>query len=367
MLFQRKSKHAKPAGGLIPGRNLGVKEAVALSVAAAFVVVVALGSSARNTLLQESAVKRASDRFEQQMHNSYAEPESVRLAHEAAASIPEPMPAKAKPAKNRDEAMGVLRPLVSSNSDMTYDSFGRIVEIVDPGPVTRQFVYSGDRLCEERDGSGAVTKQFFDWGEVINGMKYFYTRNHEGSITEMTDSSGNIVAQYQYDPFGSVTRIAGAGPDSDFLYAGYLYHLPSGLYITAHRLYNPKLGRWLNRDPNDDLTFDKMPQSPDSSGPNSIMPVNPVASAFAPMMQNARDPMLHAQLARLIPQVPGTRMPSGNAYEYANNNPVNFTDPSGLSVCPLSPDFCRRYCTYKCRGSTDPWCYEKCYAACTAI
>ncbi len=37
--------------------------------------------------------------------------------------------------------------------------------------------------------------------------------------------------------------------DSDFTYAGYYNHLPSGLYATLNRFYDPDLGRWISRDP----------------------------------------------------------------------------------------------------------------------
>ena len=36
---------------------------------------------------------------------------------------------------------------------------------------------------------------------------------------------------------------------SDFQYAGYYYHAPSGLSLTRARAYNSNSGRWINRDP----------------------------------------------------------------------------------------------------------------------
>ena len=35
----------------------------------------------------------------------------------------------------------------------------------------------------------------------------------------------------------------------DFRYAGMFYHQASGLYLTQYRAYDPRTGRWLNRDP----------------------------------------------------------------------------------------------------------------------
>ena len=182
---------------------------------------------------------------------------SKDLRHEVAFKTPveedldqaEPMPRDARPAKTREEAKKIIAQGSGSNSQFIYDPYGRLAKIVDPGNTVRQFVWSDDLLCEERDASGNVTKQFFGWGEIINGTKYIYTRDHLGSVREMTDSGGNVIAEYSYDPYGNVTKLQGSGPDSDFLYAGYFYHKPSGLYITAHRVYSPKLGRWISRDP----------------------------------------------------------------------------------------------------------------------
>ncbi len=45
-----------------------------------------------------------------------------------------------------------------------------------------------------------------------------------------------------------VTKIQGS-QNSDFQYAGYYYHAPSGLNLTLNRAYNSSLGRWISRDP----------------------------------------------------------------------------------------------------------------------
>lgn len=101
---------------------------------------------------------------------------------------------------------------------------------------------------EERDASNAVTKRFYAQGEQIEGTSYYYTRDHLGSIREMTDGSGSIHARYGYDPYGRLTKISG-DLDSDFTYAGYYNHSPSRLYATLYRLYDPDLDRWISRDP----------------------------------------------------------------------------------------------------------------------
>ena len=79
-------------------------------------------------------------------------------------------------------------------------------------------------------------------------MSYYYTRDHLGSVREMCNSSGAIVARYSYDPYGRATLVSGTNL-STFQYAGYYTHQPSGLNLTRYRAYDPNTGHWLSRDP----------------------------------------------------------------------------------------------------------------------
>src|SRR6202021_2317075 len=97
----------------------------------------------------------------------------------------------------------------------------------------KQFVWAGDR-CEARNAGGSVTAQYFGLGETISGTSYYWTQDFPGSKREMTNSSGTIEAQYLYDPFGQVTKIAETVP-CDFGYAGYYLHAPSKLGMATYR------------------------------------------------------------------------------------------------------------------------------------
>jgi RHS repeat-associated protein len=135
---------------------------------------------------------------------------------------------------------------------MTYDSFDRCVKIVETsaGSVTstKQFVWYGNSRCEERDATGALTRQFFPRGEKVGATAYFLTKDHLGSVREMTDSSAVIQAQYAYSPWGEVTVLVNTAP-ADFGFARMYAHSRSGLNLTKYRAYNAGLGRWLSRDP----------------------------------------------------------------------------------------------------------------------
>jgi RHS repeat-associated protein len=103
-------------------------------------------------------------------------------------------------------------------------------------------------MCEARNAAGAITAQYFLYGQSIGASNYYYAKDHLGSIRELSDSSGNVQAEYGYDPFGQTNMIQGSLA-SDFRYAGYYFHVPSGLNTTLHRAYKARVGRWISRDP----------------------------------------------------------------------------------------------------------------------
>ena len=141
----------------------------------------------------------------------------------------------------------------TNQSLFTYDGLGRRVQDVEKhsgvAVNTNLYVWCGTELCEERNNKGAtVTKRFFGEGEQISGVNYFFTRDHLGSVREMTDVFGAIQVRYDYDPYGRRTKIFGS-LDADFGYARMYYHAASGLNLTLYRAYDSDLGRWNSRDP----------------------------------------------------------------------------------------------------------------------
>ncbi len=147
----------------------------------------------------------------------------------------------------------------TKRSEFTYDGLSRRIKIVEKTgstvTSTKQFVWIGSRIAQERDATSTNTRRYFRDGER-RGLgqlmqSYYYTRDHLGSIREMTNSAGAVQARYEYDPYGKRTKLTGFGPtlDMDFGYTGHYHHAPSGWNFTLYRAYNPSLGRWLSRDP----------------------------------------------------------------------------------------------------------------------
>jgi RHS repeat-associated protein len=133
--------------------------------------------------------------------------------------------------------------------EFIYDGWSRRVAEKLNGNIIRRWIWDEAELAEERDASGAtVTKRFFPQGEQINGVNYYFTTDHLGSVREMTDSSGTIRARYDYDPYGRRTKVSG-DLDADFGFTGHYYHAASGLHLSTYRAYDAGAGRWLSRDP----------------------------------------------------------------------------------------------------------------------
>lgn len=98
-----------------------------------------------------------------------------------------------------------------------------------------------------------------------------------GSVAGLFNSSGTVVANYTYDPYGSTTASGPQAGVNPFRFKGG-YQDPTGFYKFGTRFYNPTNATWTQQD------------------------------AIAGTVQN----------------------PSAvNRYPYAGDNPVNFVDPTG--------------------------------------
>jgi len=138
------------------------------------------------------------------------------------------------------------------SSQFTYDGMGRRVGIteLDNGVATNQknLFWEGLSVAQESDAVTGETRNYPGGGEVINGTGYYGTGDHLGSTRELTDASGVVHAEYDYDPYGVATKLQG-DVDATHQYAGYYRHAASGYSLTPFRAYNPALGSWLSRDP----------------------------------------------------------------------------------------------------------------------
>ncbi len=138
-------------------------------------------------------------------------------------------------------------------STFAYDGLNHRVQIAEYNSShsftsTKNYLWIGQEIAEERDTNNNVTKRFFPQGEQQAGTNYYYSRDHLGSVRELLNSSGTIVARYSYDPYGRIALLSGSNLATKH-YAGYYAHQTSGLYLTKYRVYDCSTGRWSSEDP----------------------------------------------------------------------------------------------------------------------
>lgn len=140
-------------------------------------------------------------------------------------------------------------------TEFTYDAFFRRVKILEKnnGSTTsdKRLIWCGTQICEERNSGNTTAKWYYPEGFVENTTpsvtKYYYGKDHLGSIRELMNSSGTVVGRHDYDPYGS--RTFSGTVQADFGYTGHYVHSRSGLVLTLYRAYAPEQGRWISRDP----------------------------------------------------------------------------------------------------------------------
>jgi len=151
----------------------------------------------------------------------------------------------------------LLTASVGHSATLTYDPLGRLFQIVS-GSKTTQFLYDGDELVAEYDGSsGALQRRYVHgsqdddpliWYEgtaVSSAARRSLQANYQGSIESVADSTGDAITINRYDEYG-VPATTNLGR---FQYTGQAWLAELGVYYYKARIYDPRLGRFLQTDP----------------------------------------------------------------------------------------------------------------------
>jgi len=186
----------------------------------------------------------------------------------------------------------------SLSASYTYDPFGRRLSKTVNG-VTTRYLYDGDQLLVETDATGTQTASWV-YGPGIDeplrmvrgAITTYYHQDGLGSVVLLTAPNTLPVEYSRYDAFGQVALTNGSGTPltqsargNPFTFTGREYDPETGLLYYRARYYDPRLGRFVSRDP---LGY----------------------------------------------------LPDMNLYRYVNNNPTRWVDPYGFSLQgtgPLNP------------------------------
>ena len=150
--------------------------------------------------------------------------------------------------------------------EFAYDYMGRRIfkKVYNGETLTShiRFVYDGYKLIEELNAlnNNSVLKRY-TWSEVgfdaplsvydaADNATYYYQIDGTKNVTELTDSTGAVVAHYEYSPFGAVVTATGTyAEDNPFRFSSEYHDDETSLVYYNYRYYSPELGRWLSKDP----------------------------------------------------------------------------------------------------------------------
>jgi RHS repeat-associated protein len=144
----------------------------------------------------------------------------------------------------------------------------------------------------------------------------YYAHDQQGSTRLLTDSLGNIVGSYAYDPYGRIT--AHAGEAAVLRYDGQLQDDESGLLYLRARYYDPQTAQFPTNDPLNALTRTTYGYA-NSSPLNSFDPSGLDSDAVAAARQSAAD-------AGLIVTANGVTMPDLPEGYIGTNNLVDLAE-----------------------------------------
>jgi RHS repeat-associated protein len=140
---------------------------------------------------------------------------------------------------------------------LTYDPLGRLVQTSGSAAATTQFVYAGDQLLTEYDGSGNLLRRYVPGAEgaddpvvwyegASTGDRRWLLDDERGSVVGVTNASGALISSPNtYDEYG----YPGGSNQGRFQYTGQLWIPEIGLYYYKARTYSPTLGRFMQTDP----------------------------------------------------------------------------------------------------------------------
>ena len=142
-----------------------------------------------------------------------------------------------------------------SSISYAYNTDGKRISKTVNG-TTYNYHYLGDQLVEMAWGANRMHFTYDGIGPasvLFNGEEYFYSRNAQGDVTGLVDSTGAKVVAYTYGPWGEARGVSGIlastlGAMNPLRYRGYVYDTETGLYYVSSRYYDPEIGRFINID-----------------------------------------------------------------------------------------------------------------------
>ncbi len=141
--------------------------------------------------------------------------------------------------------------------EYAYNSLGQRISATCNGVVTNyRYDFSGN-IIAEYDADGNKLNSYIYGNNLVGyvtatGLDYYYTSDSLGSVTGITNATGQMDAGYLYDPFGNLLNPGAVAADKPlFLWLGTkgLQTNADGLVNLNARTYDPATGVFIQSDP----------------------------------------------------------------------------------------------------------------------
>jgi RHS repeat-associated protein len=149
----------------------------------------------------------------------------------------------------------------STTTNYTYDGDGKRLSTAVSGGSTLRYWWDVANpmpmLAQENDGSGNLVRRFINGPQgalsmATGGSTYYLHRDPIGSITDVTDASGNPEWKTEYEPYGDIkaqTKIDPSAPTVTLGFAGQYLDASTNSYQMRARQYDPVNGQFTSLDP----------------------------------------------------------------------------------------------------------------------
>ncbi len=146
----------------------------------------------------------------------------------------------------------------TSTSEFAYDPFGRRIEkkVTESGITNAtKYFYDNQAILFDYDESSAISNHYIHGPNIDEPLvvktgkdKYYYHADGLGSIIALTDQSGKVIQNFEYDSFGNMKDLK-SRIKQPFTYTGREWDRETGLYYYRARYYDPMDGRFIQKDP----------------------------------------------------------------------------------------------------------------------
>ncbi len=139
-----------------------------------------------------------------------------------------------------------------------------------------------------------------------SGAKSYFFADHLGSIGVVTDSIGNCLRDSDYYPYGGEITTSCNADANAYKFTGKKRDTESGLDYFPARYLGSSMGRWMSPDPIPWLGWQHPPEGSSEEEEGESL------RKFEDWIGNPQNL---------------------NMYAYVNNNPLRYTDPTGMAGC----------------------------------